>query len=172
MMKRSKPCGAPECPPLHKPAGGRICPDAILEAGTWAPSGMGTQASVLVARAGPGNHRPDVPTECTDHGAEWNRSLLRCPHCGRCPGRWRKSQLAQRRLPGDGQPDERRRFPGCRLLLDQPGHGAVRSAGRPGASGQMGLPRTMRGVGNCILGYADGPIPAPKPRKPGRILRV
>ena len=37
---------------------------------------------------------------------------------------------------------------------------------------KWGLPRTMRGVGNCILGYADGPIPAPKPRKPGRILRV
>ena len=37
---------------------------------------------------------------------------------------------------------------------------------------KWGLPATMRGVGNCILGYADGPAPAPKPRKPGRILRV
>ena len=36
---------------------------------------------------------------------------------------------------------------------------------------QWGLPETMRGVGNCVLGYADGPAPAPKPRKEGRILR-
>ena len=34
-----------------------------------------------------------------------------------------------------------------------------------------GLPETLRGVGNCILGYADGE-PTIKPRKPGRILKI
>ena len=33
------------------------------------------------------------------------------------------------------------------------------------------LPETLRGVGTCILGYADGPAPAPKPRKEGYIVR-
>lgn len=37
---------------------------------------------------------------------------------------------------------------------------------------KWGLSETYRGVGNCILGYADGPIPAPKPRKADYIRRV
>ena len=37
---------------------------------------------------------------------------------------------------------------------------------------KWGLPETYRGVGNCILGYMDGEMPAPKPRKEGRIIRV
>ncbi len=36
---------------------------------------------------------------------------------------------------------------------------------------QWGLPETLRGVANCILGYPDGPAPAPKPRKEGWIVR-
>ena len=37
---------------------------------------------------------------------------------------------------------------------------------------KWGLPETLRGVGNCILGYIDGGIPAPKPRKADYIVRV
>ena len=36
---------------------------------------------------------------------------------------------------------------------------------------EWGVPETCRGVGHCILGYADGEWPAPKPRKEGRIFR-
>lgn len=36
---------------------------------------------------------------------------------------------------------------------------------------KWGLPETLRGVGNCILGYPDGPAPAAKPRKEGWIIR-
>ena len=36
---------------------------------------------------------------------------------------------------------------------------------------KWGLPETLKGVGNCILGYADE-VPAPKPRKEGRIVKV
>ena len=36
---------------------------------------------------------------------------------------------------------------------------------------KWGLPETLRGVGDCILGYADK-MPAPKPRKEGRILKI
>ena len=36
---------------------------------------------------------------------------------------------------------------------------------------KWGLPETLRGVGNCILGYADE-SPAAKPRKTGRIVKV
>ena len=37
---------------------------------------------------------------------------------------------------------------------------------------KWGLEEKYRGVGNCILGYADGHAPAPKPRKAGYIRRV
>ncbi len=36
---------------------------------------------------------------------------------------------------------------------------------------KWGLPETLRGVGNCVLGYSDGPAPAAKPRKEGWIVR-
>jgi len=37
---------------------------------------------------------------------------------------------------------------------------------------KWGLPETLRGVGNCILGYIDGEVPVPKPRKADYIVRV
>ena len=37
---------------------------------------------------------------------------------------------------------------------------------------EWGLNGEYVGVGNCVLGYPDGPQPAPLPRKEGRILRV
>ena len=37
---------------------------------------------------------------------------------------------------------------------------------------KWGLPENLRGVGNCILGYIDGEIPVPKPRKADYIVRV
>lgn len=37
---------------------------------------------------------------------------------------------------------------------------------------KWGLPETLRGVGNCILGYIDGDVPATKPRKEGFIVKV
>ena len=37
---------------------------------------------------------------------------------------------------------------------------------------QWGLPETYEGIGNCILGYADGPLPEAKPRKENWIIRV
>ena len=36
---------------------------------------------------------------------------------------------------------------------------------------KWGLDEKYRGVGNCILGYIDGEIPTPKPRKEGYIIR-
>lgn len=36
---------------------------------------------------------------------------------------------------------------------------------------KWGLPENLKGVGNCILGYADE-TPAAKPRKEGRIVKV
>lgn len=37
---------------------------------------------------------------------------------------------------------------------------------------KWGLPEDLIGVGNCILGYADGGAPAARPRRDGRIVRI
>lgn len=37
---------------------------------------------------------------------------------------------------------------------------------------KWGVPETYTGVGNCILGHPAGPAPAPKPRKANYIIRV
>lgn len=33
-------------------------------------------------------------------------------------------------------------------------------------------PEVYEGIGHLALGYADGPLPAPLPRKPGKVLWV
>ena len=37
---------------------------------------------------------------------------------------------------------------------------------------KWGLPEHLRGVGNCILGYPACDLPAPAPRKEGRIIKI
>lgn len=37
---------------------------------------------------------------------------------------------------------------------------------------QWGVPEHYVGVGNCILGYADGELPAASPRRDGRIIKL
>ena len=37
---------------------------------------------------------------------------------------------------------------------------------------KWGIEGEWIGVGHCILGYPDGPLPAPKPRKEGYVVRV
>ncbi len=36
----------------------------------------------------------------------------------------------------------------------------------------LGIQGDYEGIGHCILGYADGPAPQPKPRKDGYVYRV
>lgn len=146
--------------------------NAILEAGTWAPSGMGTQASVLVAVQDPETialmsrlNAQIMRQSGTDpfYGAPTVVVVLAD---GENPNWLKDGSLVMGNLMNAAaslgvascwinRATELFDLPEGQALLDK-----------------WGLPRTMRGVGNCILGYADGPIPAPKPRKPGRILRV
>ena len=37
---------------------------------------------------------------------------------------------------------------------------------------KWGLPEQLRGVGNCILGYPACELPAPAPRKDGRVVKI
>ena len=146
--------------------------NAILEAGTWAPSGMGTQASVLVAVQDPETIALMSRLNAQIMGQRGTDPFYGAPTVvvvladGENPNWLQDGSLVMGNLMNAAaalgvascwinRATELFDLPEGQALLDK-----------------WGLPRTMRGVGNCILGYADGPIPAPKPRKPGRILRV
>ena len=112
--------------------------DAILEAGTYAPSGMGKQSAVMVVVLAAGENynwmRDGALVMGNLMNAAWSLGVGSC---------WINRALE---------------------LFDRP-EGKELLA-------RWGLPATLRGVGNCILGYPEGDVPTPKPRKPDYIVRV
>lgn len=145
--------------------------NAILEAGTWAASGMGAQSAVMVAVQDPVTirrmsrfnaaiwGRPETdpfygaPTAVVvladsekinwlQDGSLVMGNLMLAAHSLGIGSCW-----INRTMQYFDTPD------GKELLKD------------------WGLPETLRGVGTCVLGYPDGEIPAPKPRKEGYIVR-
>ena len=146
--------------------------NAILEAGTWAPSAKGLQTSVMVVVQDPETIAWMSKLNAEIQGNPGTDPFYGAPTVvvvladGENPNWLKDGSLVMGNLMNAAaslgvascwinRATELFDLPEGQALLDK-----------------WGLPRTMRGVGNCILGYADGPIPAPKPRKPGRILRV
>ena len=138
--------------------------NAILEAGTWAPSAKGLQTSVLVVvmsklnaeiQGNPGTDpfygAPTVVVVLGD-GEQLNwlqdGSLVMGNLMNAAAALGLGSCWINRAME----------------LFDRPEGKALLN--------KWGLPETYRGVGNCILGYVEGDLPAPKPRKDGWILRV
>ena len=144
--------------------------NAILEAGTFAPSGMGKQSAVMVVLQDQETISalskinaeimdvetdpfygapcvivvladPDMPT-WIDDGSLVLGNLMNAAHALGLGSCWinRARQAFDR--------------PEGKALLEK-----------------WGLPERYRGVGNCILGYADEE-PAPKERLKGRIIKV
>ncbi len=145
---------------------------AILEAGTWAPTGMGRQSPVMVVVQ---------DRETIAHMSALNAQIQGKPGTdpfygaptvvvvladGENPNWMRDGSLVMGNLMnaawslGVGSCWINRALE----LFDRPEGKALLE--------KWGLPETLRGVGNCILGYADGPAPAPKPRKEDYIVRV
>ena len=146
--------------------------DAILDAGTWAPSGMGLQTAVMVAVQDP---------ETIAYMSRLNAQIQGKP--GTDPFYGAPTVVV---VLGDGE----------KLNWLQDGSLVMGNLMTAAASlhigscwinrameyfdtaegkdllKQWGLPETYRGVGNCVLGYVDGDLPAPKPRKDGWIIRA
>ena len=145
--------------------------EAVLTAGTWAPTGMNRQAPVIVAvqdaaavarlsalnAAVMGSEKdpfygaptvlvvladPEVRTWVED-GALVMGNLMNAAHAVGLASCW---------------------IHRAREVFD--------SAEGKALLKEWGLPETLRGVGHCILGYADGPLPEARPRKDGYVVRV
>lgn len=146
--------------------------DAILEAGTWAPTAMNLQSPVMVAvqdqhtlrrlsrinaeiwgrpDADPFYGAPAAVVVLADGAAvNWiqDGSLVMGNLMNAAASLGVGSCWINRMMETFDRPE------GKALLAE------------------WGLPETLRGVGACILGYPDGPAPAPKPRKADYIRRV
>ncbi len=144
--------------------------DAILEAGTWAPTARGAQSPVIVAvkdpavrhavqelnckaRGGTGDPYYGAPYillvlsepnhTCAEDGACVLVTMMDAAHALGVSSCW---------IHGEHE------------MFDLPEGKALLK--------QWGLPETLRGVGSLALGYADGPAPQPKARKAGYIKKV
>lgn len=146
--------------------------DAILEAGTWAPSGMGLQPSVMVVVQDPETIAYMSALNAQIQGRPGTDPFYGAPTVvvvladGETPNWMRDGSLVMGNLMnaawalGVGSCWINRALE----LFDMPEGKALLE--------KWGLPGTLRGVGNCVLGYIDGDVPAPKPRKDGYIVRT
>lgn len=147
-------------------------PNAILEAGTWAPTGMGKQSPVMVVVQ---------DAETIAYMSRLNAEIQGNP--GTDPFYGAPTVvvvLADSTNPNwlkDGSLVMGNLMNAAASLnvgscwINRATELFDRTEGRELLK-KWGLPESLRGVGNCILGYADGPLSAPKPRKEGYIVRV
>ena len=146
--------------------------NAVLEAGTWAPSAKGLQTSVLVVVQDP---------ETIAYMSRMNAEIQGNP--GTDPFYGAPTVVV---VLGDGEKLNWLQD-GSLVMGNLMNAAAALGLGscwinrameffdRPEGKALLkkwGLPETYRGVGNCILGYVEGDQPAPKPRKDGWIHRV
>ncbi len=146
--------------------------NAVLEAGTWAPSAKGLQTSILVVVQDP---------ETIAYMSRLNAEIQGNP--GTDPFYGAPTVVV---VLGDGEKLNWLQD-GSLVMGNLMNAAAALGLGscwinramelfdRPEGKELLkkwGLPETYRGVGNCILGYVDGELPDPKPRKDGWILRV
>ena len=145
--------------------------DQVLEAGMYAPTGMGRQSPIMVAVQDPDTVRElsrlnaRVMGASTDpfYGAPTVIEVLADPEIGtyREDGSLVMGNLLNAaHAVGLGSCWIHR----AREVFDSPEGKALLK--------KWGVPEKYVGIGNCILGYAAQPAAAPKPRKADYIFRV
>ena len=146
--------------------------DAILEAGTWAASGKGLQSAVMVVVQDAETIAYMSRLNAQIQGKPGTDPFYGAPTVvvvladGENPNWFADGSLVMGNLMNAAQSID---VGSCWInrakeLFDMPEGKELLK--------KWGLEEKYRGVGNCILGYADGHAPAPKPRKAGYIRRV
>lgn len=144
--------------------------DAILEAGLYAPSGMNSQKTVLVAVR---------DRETRDQLSRMNAGIMGVssdPFYGApCvivvladPERYTWLEDGSLVMGNLMNAAHEMGLGSCWIHRAQP---MFESPEGKELLRKWGLPESLKGVGNCILGYPDEQ-PAPKPRAQGRIVKV
>ena len=146
--------------------------NAILEAGTWAPSGMGLQSAVMVVV-----QDPATIAKLSKANAEIQGKPGTAPFYGAPTVVVVLADSSSRNWLQDGSLVMGNLMTAAASLhigscwINRAMEYFDTAEGKDLLK-QWGLPETYRGVGNCVLGYVDGDLPAPKPRKDGWIIRA
>ena len=146
--------------------------NAILEAGTWAPSGMGLQSAVMVVV-----QDPATIAKLSKANAEIQGKPGTDPFYGAPTVEVDLADSSSRNWLQDGSLVMGNLMTAAASLhigscwINRAMEYFDTAEGKDLLK-QWGLPETYRGVGNCVLGYVDGDLPAPKPRKDGWIIRA
>ena len=144
--------------------------DAVLEAGLYAPSGMNTQNTVLVAV-----RDPQVRNQLSRMNAKVLGSSADPFYGAPCvvvvladPARYTWLEDGSLVMGNLMNAAYAQGLGSCWIHRAQP---MFDSPEGKDLLRQWGLSENLKGVGNCILGYPDE-APEAKPRLPGRILKV
>ncbi len=144
--------------------------DAVLEAGLYAPSGMNTQNTVLVAV-----RDPEVRNQLSQMNAKVLGSSADPFYGAPCvvvvladPARYTWLEDGSLVMGNLMNAAYAQGLGSCWIHRAQP---MFDSPEGKALLRQWGLSENLKGVGNCILGYPDE-APEAKPRLPGRILKV
>lgn len=144
--------------------------DAVLEAGLYAPSGMNTQNTVLVAV-----RDPEVRNQLSRMNAKVLGSSADPFYGAPCvvvvladPARYTWLEDGSLVMGNLMNAAYAQGLGSCWIHRAQP---MFDSPEGKDLLRQWGLSENLKGVGNCILGYPDE-TPEAKPRLPGRILKV
>lgn len=145
--------------------------DAILEAGLWAPSGMNVQTTTLVVVQDP---------ETVAKLEQGNAAIMGNPDAKPFYGAptvvvvlsdgENRNWLQDGSLVMGNLMNAAASLNVASCWINRAREYYETEEGRELLK-QWGLPETYRGVGNCILGYAEGDLPAARPRKEGRVIR-
>ena len=146
--------------------------NAVLEAGTWAPSAKGLQTSVLVVVQDPETIAYMSRLNAEIQGNPGTDLFYGAPTVVVVLGDGEKLNWLQDGSLVMGNLMNAAAALGlgsCWInrameLFDRPEGKALLH--------KWGLPETYRGVGNCILGYPEGELPPAKPRREGRVIRA
>ncbi len=145
--------------------------DAVLQAGTYAPTGRGMQSPVIVAVESPEDRQAVQELNCQARGGSGD------PYYG---------APAILLVLTDGSTHTGVEDASCVLATMMVAahalgaascwiHGEHEMFQLPQGKALLkkwGLPEDLRGVGSLAIGYGDGPAPEPKPRKEGYVKRV
>ena len=146
--------------------------DAILEAGTWAPSAMGKQTAVMVVVQDAETLSRMSALNAEIMGRPGMDPFYGAPTCVVVLGDAREGNWLQ---------DGSLVMGNLMIAAESLGVGscwvnrALELFDKPEGKELLkkwGLPESYRGVATCLLGYISGEKPAPKPRKDNYIVRV
>lgn len=145
--------------------------DAILEAGTYAPSGMGKQSAVMVVL-----QDRETIAALSKINAEIQGNPGTDPFYGAPTVVAVLADSTSYNWLKDGSLVMGNLMNAAASLgvgscwINRCGETFDRPEGRAYLE-KWGLGESFKGVGYCILGYAEGEVPAPKPRKENYIIR-